>query len=83
MFALCLLGLANKNGINHPLVFSGFQVKWSVQVEGLTQVLIKLAETLIQSLEDLSCSWPFSLLSSCPLIVLPDLVQVAGSLSHH
>jgi hypothetical protein len=30
-----------------------------------------------------SHSWPFPLLPSCPLIVPPDIVQVAGSLGHY
>jgi hypothetical protein len=46
------MGLANKSGINHLLVFSSFQVKRIVQAEGLTQMLKKLAGTLVWSLED-------------------------------
>jgi hypothetical protein len=36
----------------HPLVFSGFQVKGAVKVEGLTQMVIELIGTLIWPLED-------------------------------
>jgi hypothetical protein len=37
------LGLANKSGVNHPLVFSSFWVKGDIQMEGVTQALIELA----------------------------------------
>jgi hypothetical protein len=46
------LHLANKSGANHLPVFSGFQVEGGVQMEGLAQMLIKLAGTLIWSLEN-------------------------------
>jgi hypothetical protein len=49
------LGLANKSGVDHLLVFSGSRSKGSVQMEGLTQTLIELAGTLIWPLEDLPC----------------------------
>jgi hypothetical protein len=52
IFAYVPLGLANKGNVNHLLVFSSFPVKRGVQVEGLTQMLIKLAGTLVLSLED-------------------------------
>jgi hypothetical protein len=50
-----LLGLAMKSVINHPLILSSFRVKRGVQVEGHLQMLIKLAGTLIWSLEDFWC----------------------------
>jgi hypothetical protein len=80
------LDLADKSGIYHPLVFSGFQIKGGAHMGSLHNHLLNCLgpsagpwRTSLLSLMFMTFSPP----SFMPPRMPPDPVQAAGNLGHH